>query len=68
VGDKPPTNNPSTNVVFQRLRGLISLEEGSGDTTTDYELSLRYGEFTIRPLKNQSSRLTPDDLGFMVYG
>lgn len=54
--------------MFERLRGLIRLEDGSGDTNTDYELSIRFGEFSLRPLKNQAARLTPDDLGFMVYG
>jgi hypothetical protein len=68
VGDKPPSNSPSTSVVFERLRGLIRLEEGSGDCSTDYELSIRFGEFSLRPLKNQAARLSPDDLGFMVYG
>lgn len=58
----------AVNVCYERLRGLIRLEEGSGDTTVDYEIIVRQGEFTIRSLQNQSRRLTPEELGFMVYG
>lgn len=37
-------------VSYERLRGLIRLEDGSGDTSTDYELTVRQQEFSLRSL------------------
>ena len=60
IGEKPPSNIPSFNIIFERLRGMVRLE--SGDTSTDYEL------ISLKPLKNQKNRVNPEDLGFLVYG
>ena len=52
IGDKPPTNYPTFNVVYERLRGLVRLEENSGDNSIDYEIIVNFNNVTLRPLKN----------------
>lgn len=66
VGDKPPSNTPTFNILFERLRGFVRLE--SGDVSTDYELTIQHDNVNLRPLKNQKNRINPDDLGFVIYG
>jgi hypothetical protein len=39
IGEKPPSNIPSFNIIFERLRGMVRLE--SGDISTDYELIIQ---------------------------
>lgn len=36
-------------IVFERLRGLITIED---DTTQDYELVINFSEVGLKPLKN----------------
>lgn len=66
IGDKPQSNIPSINIVFERLRGMIRLE--SGDTNSDYELIIQQDNVSLKSLKNQKNRINPEDLGFLVYG
>jgi len=50
----------------ERLRGLVRIEEG--DESQDYELVVSNDNFVLKPMKNQKNRISPDDLGFLVYG
>lgn len=50
IGDRPPSNIPSFNIVFERLKGMIRLE--SGDTNSDYELIIQQDNVSLKPLKN----------------
>ena len=53
-------------LVLERLRGLVRIEEG--DESQDYELVVSCDNFVLKPMENQKNRLSPDDLGFLVYG
>ena len=66
IGEKPPSNIPSFNIIFERLKGMVRLE--SGDTSTDYELIIQQDNVSLKPLKNQKNKVNPEDLGFLVYG
>ena len=66
IGEKPPSNIPSFNIIFERLSGMVRLE--SGDTSTDYELIIQQDNVSLKPLKNQKNRVNTEDLGFLVYG
>jgi hypothetical protein len=58
--------NPGGELVFERLRGLVTVEDG--DQSTDYQLVINSNEVTLKSMKNSANRLAPEDLGFMVYG
>ena len=34
----------------------------------DYELICNFNELSLKPLKNQSNRLKPEQLGLLIYG
>lgn len=57
---------PGGDFIFERIRGLITVEDG--DTTQDYQLIVNANEIAVKPLKNQNERLSPQDLGLMIYG
>jgi len=52
-------------MVIERLRGLITLED---DPDQDYEMVINFSEVALKGLKNKASRLSPEQLGFMIYG
>lgn len=54
------------NIVIERLRGLVRLE--TGDTSQDYQLTVNNNEVSLKPMKNQKSRLDEHDYGFLAYG
>jgi len=58
----------SNDLVFEHMRGLVRIEDESGDTTTDYQLIVNANEISLKPLKNQTKRLAIEDLGILVYG
>jgi hypothetical protein len=57
---------PGGDFVYERIRGLVTIEDG--ETTQDYQLIINTNEVIVKPLKNQNARLSPEDLGFMIYG
>lgn len=58
----------SNDLVFEHMRGLVRIEDESGDTTTDYQLIVNANEISLKPLKNQDKRIPVEDLGLLVYG
>jgi len=44
-------------MVFERIRGLIQLED---DPEQDYEMVINFSEVSLKGLKNQANRLTPE--------
>ncbi|CDW75335.1 UNKNOWN [Stylonychia lemnae] len=56
----------STDLYIERIRGYV-LVEGKEDEQ-DYELICNFNELSLKPLKNQSNRLKPEELGLLIYG
>lgn len=42
----------SPDLVYEHMRGLVRIEDGSGDNTTDYQLIVNANEISLKPLKN----------------
>ena len=53
-------------LYIERIKGYV-LVEGKEDEQ-DYELICNFNELSLKPLKNQGKRLSPEELGVLVYG
>lgn len=42
----------SPDLVYEHMRGLVRIEEGSGDSTTDYQLIVNANEISLKALNN----------------
>eukprot|EP00349_Pseudokeronopsis_sp_Brazil_P004444 CAMPEP_0202961792 /NCGR_PEP_ID=MMETSP1396-20130829/5874_1 /ASSEMBLY_ACC=CAM_ASM_000872 /TAXON_ID= /ORGANISM="Pseudokeronopsis sp., Strain Brazil" /LENGTH=207 /DNA_ID=CAMNT_0049681889 /DNA_START=471 /DNA_END=1094 /DNA_ORIENTATION=- len=49
---------PSTHMVLERMRGFV-LVEGK-EEEQDFELICNFNELTLKPMKNQQNRLSPE--------
>jgi len=62
---KEPRDGVATAVMFERLRGIVLNEE---DDTQDYELVVTADQVMMRGLRNQKSRMAPEDRVILAYG
>mmetsp|Transcript_47817 Transcript_47817/g.63204 ORF Transcript_47817/g.63204 Transcript_47817/m.63204 type:complete len:93 (+) Transcript_47817:3590-3868(+) len=51
--------------MFERLRGIVLNED---DETQDYELVVTADSVSMRGLRNQASRMAPEDRIILAYG